>query len=148
MARCVGAAAMLSEGDRSDLAIQALARSATICDLFDRNGVSRKFIYQQAHKACAALDDVFLSGTPEERAFPVHGHQSRLRQVIVALPLICRSSYRGVIEFLRDLLGHTGQIGHRSRCASVGGATGGRYQRRRRPVGHSRGTVLQGYPFG
>jgi hypothetical protein len=28
-----------------------------------------------------------------------------LRQVIVALPLICHSSYRGVIEFLRDLLG-------------------------------------------
>jgi hypothetical protein len=25
--------------------------------------------------------------------------------VIVALPLICNSSYRGVIEFLRDLLG-------------------------------------------
>ena len=28
-----------------------------------------------------------------------------LRQVIVALPLMCHSSYRGVIEFLRDLLG-------------------------------------------
>ena len=65
MARCVGAAATLSEGDRKDLAIQALARSATICDLSDRHGVSRKFVYQQAHKACAALDDVFLSGTPE-----------------------------------------------------------------------------------
>ena len=28
-----------------------------------------------------------------------------LRQVVVALTLICRSSYRGVVEFLRDLLG-------------------------------------------
>jgi hypothetical protein len=28
-----------------------------------------------------------------------------LRQMIVVLPLMCRSSYRGVIEFLRDLLG-------------------------------------------
>ena len=28
-----------------------------------------------------------------------------LRLVIVALTLICRSSYRGVVEFLRDLLG-------------------------------------------
>ena len=28
-----------------------------------------------------------------------------LRQAIVALTLICRSSYRGVVEFLRDLLG-------------------------------------------
>jgi len=28
-----------------------------------------------------------------------------LRQVIVGLTLICRSSYRGVVEFLRDVLG-------------------------------------------
>jgi hypothetical protein len=106
MARCVGAAATLSEGDRRDLAIQALARSATICDLSDRHGVSRKFVYQQAHKACAALNDVFLSGTPEEGVlFQFTVTKAWLRQVIVALALICHSSYRGVIEFLRDLLG-------------------------------------------
>jgi len=34
-----------------------------------------------------------------------------LRQVIVALPLICHSSYRGVIEFLRDLLGVSVSLG-------------------------------------
>ena len=66
MAPCVGAAATLAESNRKDLAIQALARSATISGLSVRHGVSRKFVYQQAHKACAALDDVFLSGTPEE----------------------------------------------------------------------------------
>jgi hypothetical protein len=112
MARCVGAAAMLSEGDRRDLAIQALARSATICDLSDRHGVSRKFVYQQAHKAGAALDDVFLSGTPEEGVlFPFTVTKAWLRQVIVALPLVCHSSYRGVIEFLRDLLGDRAREG-------------------------------------
>jgi hypothetical protein len=63
--RCRGRI-LLSEGDRRDLVIQASARSATICDLSDRHGVSRKFIYQQAHKVSAVLDDVFLSGTPEE----------------------------------------------------------------------------------
>jgi hypothetical protein len=106
MARYVGAAAMLSEGERRDLAIQALARSATIGDLSDRHGVSRKFVYQQAHKAGAALDDVFLSGTPEEGVlFQFTVTKAWLRQVIVALPLVCHSSYRGVIEFLRDLLG-------------------------------------------
>ena len=57
---------MLPESDRKDLAIQALARSTTISDLSVRHSVSRKFVYQQAHKACSALDDVFLSGTPEE----------------------------------------------------------------------------------
>jgi hypothetical protein len=60
-----GAAAMLPEGDRKDLAIQALARSTTISDLSVRHRVSRKFVYQQAHKAGAALDEVFLSGTEQ-----------------------------------------------------------------------------------
>src|SRR5277367_1836962 len=106
MARRISAAATLSEGDRKDLAIQALARSATICDLANRRGVSRKFVYQQAHKAGAALDDVFLSGTPEEGVlFQFTVTKAWLRQVIVALPLICHSSYRGVIEFLRELSG-------------------------------------------
>ncbi len=65
MDRCVGAAARLPVSDRKDLAIQALARSATISDLAARQGVSRKFVCQQTHKAVAALDDAFLSATPD-----------------------------------------------------------------------------------
>ena len=34
-----------------------------------------------------------------------------LRQVIVGLTLICHGSYRGVVEFLRDLLGVSISIG-------------------------------------
>jgi hypothetical protein len=97
---------MLPESDRKDLAIQALARSTTISDLSVRHSVSRKFVYQQAHKAGAALDDVFFSGAPEDDVlFHLTVSKTWLRQVIVALTLICRSSYRGVVEFLRDLLG-------------------------------------------
>ena len=66
MSRRVGVAAMLPESDRKDLAIRALARSATISDLSARHGVSRKFVYQQAHKAGAALDDAFSPETPED----------------------------------------------------------------------------------
>src|SRR6201995_2799455 len=61
MDRCVSAAALLAESDRKDLAIEALARSATISDLSARHGVSREFIYRQADKARTALDDAFLS---------------------------------------------------------------------------------------
>jgi hypothetical protein len=112
MARYIGAAAMLPESDRKDLAIQALARSTTISDLSVRHRVSRKFVYQQAHKAGAALDEVFLSGTPEDDVlFHLTVSKTWLRQVIVALTLICRSSYRGVVEFLRDLLGVPISIG-------------------------------------
>ena len=106
MDRRVGAAATLSESDRQDLAVQALARSATVSDLAARHGASRKFVYQQMHKAGAALDDAFLSAAPDEEVlFALTVTKTWLRQVIVGLALICHSSYRGVVEFLRDLLG-------------------------------------------
>ncbi len=106
MDRGVGAAARLPGSDRKDLAIQALAGSETVSDLAARHGVSRKFVYQQTHKARAVLDDAFSSAMPDhEVLFEVAVTKAWLRQVIVALTLICRSSYRGVVEFLRDLLG-------------------------------------------
>ena len=112
MDRCAGAAARLPESDRKDLAVQALAQSATISDLAARHGVSRKFVYQQTYKAVVALDDAFLSATPDhEVLFELTVTKAGLRQVIVGLALICHSSYRGVVEFLRDLLGLPVSIG-------------------------------------
>ncbi len=112
MDRCVGAAARLPESDRKDLAVQALAQSATIGDLAARHGVSRKFVYQQTHKARVALNDAFLSAVPDhEVLFEVVVTKTWLRQAIVGLTLICRSSYRGAVEFLRDLLGLSISVG-------------------------------------
>jgi hypothetical protein len=106
MDQCFGAAAKLPESERKNLAILALARSQTISELATRHEVSRKFIYQQAHKAHVALDEAFSPATPEDGVlFQFTVTKAWLRQVIVALPLMCHSSYRGVIEFLRDLLG-------------------------------------------
>jgi len=88
------------------MAVQALGRSETISDLAAQHEVSRKFVYQQAHKAAAALDNAFSSAVPDnEVLFELAVTKTWLHQVIVGLPLICRSSYRGVVEFLRDLLG-------------------------------------------
>jgi hypothetical protein len=112
MDRCVGGAALLPESDRKDLAVQALARAATISDLATHHGVSRKFVYRQTNKARTALDDAFLSAAPEDEVlFEVTVTRTWLRQVIVGLTLICRGSYRGVVEFLRDLLGVSISIG-------------------------------------
>jgi transposase-like protein len=106
MDRGVGAAARLPGSDRKDLAVQALAGSETVSDLAARHGVSREFVYQQTHKARAVLDDAFSSATPDhEVLFEVAVTKAWLRQAIVGLTLTCRSSYRGVVEFLRDLLG-------------------------------------------
>jgi hypothetical protein len=51
MDQIVGAAPRLPDNERKDLAILALARSATITDLAIGRGVSRKFVYAQTQKA-------------------------------------------------------------------------------------------------
>ncbi len=112
MDRFAGAAARLPESDRKHLAIQALAQSRTVSDLAARHGVSRKFVYQQTHKACAVLDGAFSPAVPDDEVlFELAVTRVWLRQVIVELTLICRSSYRGVVEFLRDLLGVAVSVG-------------------------------------
>ena len=109
----VGAAArLLPRSDCKNLAVQALASSETVSSLATRHGVSRKFVYQQTPKARAALDDAFASATPDSAVlFELAVSKAWLRQIIVALALIGRSSYRGIVEFLRDLLGITISIG-------------------------------------
>jgi len=112
MDRGVAAAARLPESDRKNLAVQALAGSETISDLAARHGVSRKFVYQQTRKVRAALDDAFSPATPDDEVlFELAVTKAWLRQVIVRLALICRSAYRGVVEFLRDLLGLSISVG-------------------------------------
>jgi hypothetical protein len=106
MDQCVGAAARLPESDRKELAVQALARSVTVSNLSTRHGVSRKFVYQQADKARRALDGAFISTSADDEVlFEIQVTKRWLRQVIVALALMCRGSYLGIIEFMRDLLG-------------------------------------------
>ena len=108
----VGAAARLPGRERKDLAVYALAGSETVSGLAAQHGVSRKFVYQQTHKARAALDDAFSPAVPDsEVLFELTVTRAWLRQLIVALALIGRSSYRGVVEFLRDLLGVAVSIG-------------------------------------
>ena len=90
MDRGVGAAAGLPGSDRKDLAIQALAGSVTVSDLAARHGVSRKFVYQQTHKARTVLNDAFSSATPDGEGVVQNGRfmgyiksgQSRANQEI------------------------------------------------------------------
>ena len=112
MDQCVSAAARLPESERKDLAVLALARSATVSDLAVQHGVSRKFVYQQTHKAEAALDEAFTAAVPKDAVlFELTVSKPWLRQVIVGLALICHSSYRGIVAFLRDLLGVAISVG-------------------------------------
>jgi hypothetical protein len=89
---------------RQDLAVQVLAGAETVSELARQYEVSRKFLYQQVHTAEQALSQAFApTPKPDEVLFYLPVTKAWLRQLILALVLICHSSARGVVELLRDV---------------------------------------------
>jgi hypothetical protein len=97
-------AAGLPPNTRQKLGIGVVAKIKPVSQLAAEHQVSRKFVYQQGQKAKAALDEVFEPKTSEDEViYNLPVTKNWLTQLILALVLICHSSYRGVIEILRDL---------------------------------------------
>src|SRR6266446_4699650 len=102
----------LAPSQRLTLGLQALAGTHTITGLADDFDVSRKFVYQQAATAQAALDEAFTPAADDDQVlFHLPVTKTWLRQATLGLTLICHSSYRGVVEFGRDLLGVNLSVG-------------------------------------
>jgi hypothetical protein len=104
-------ATKLLSAQRIELAIQALAGAANISHLAAENVVSRKFVYQQKTKAQLALEEAFSPTAGDDVLFYLPVTKAWLHQVALALTLICHSSYRGVMEFMRDMLGVSISVG-------------------------------------
>src|SRR6476646_6509713 len=102
-----GAAKLLSPNQRQQLAVAVLAGTQPLRPLADAHDVSRKFVYQQADKAQHALDQAFSPPLPDDQQvlFTIPVTKALLRQMVLGLVLICHSSFRGVVEFLKDLVG-------------------------------------------
>jgi len=80
------------------------SKTEPISRLAAQHQVSRKFLYQQGHKANEALDATFSAATDErEVLFYLPITKTWLFQLILGLILVCHCSYRGVVELLRDL---------------------------------------------
>jgi len=95
----------LGPGQRLTIGVQALAGQQTITSLAEDFDVSRKFVYQQRDIVQAALDDVFAPAVADDKVlFHLPVTKAWLRQVVLVLILSGHSSYRGVIEFFRDIL--------------------------------------------
>ncbi len=97
-------AARLGTPARKELSLRVLGRTESVTDLALSHGVSRKFLYQQAAKASDAIDEAFEpSAKNNEVLFYLPVTKNWLRQFVLALILICHSSFRGVIEILDAL---------------------------------------------
>lgn len=98
-------AKLLDPQQRQALAVQALAGSQPIAQLAAEHVVSRKFVYQQADKANQALEQAFApaAAAEDQVLFYIPVTKRWVRRFVLALLLICHSSYRGVVELLRDV---------------------------------------------
>ena len=107
------AAQRLLPQERRNLAIQVLASEQPVSDLAREYEVSRKFLYQQAHTAEEALNEAFApsSRSDDDVLFYLPVTKAWLRQLVLALVLICHSSVRGVVELLRDVFDYRFSVG-------------------------------------
>lgn len=100
---------------RQDLAVAALAGLRPVSALAAEHHVSRKFVYQQADHADGALRLAFapeLGAACDGRAlFHLPVTKTWLRQLALALVLICHCSFRGVVELLADLFDYSLSLG-------------------------------------
>ncbi len=97
---------------RRQLSLDALA-GRPVAELAAAQQVSRKFVYQQLHRAHDALDQAFAPATPEpaQLLFWLPVTKPWLQQLVLGLSLICHSSQRGVQELLRDLFDYRLSLG-------------------------------------
>lgn len=103
----------LRPSQRLTIGLQAVAGTQSITGLADDSHVSRKFVYRQAATARTALKEAFAATeVAEDRVlFHLPVTKAWLRQATLGLTLICHSSYRGVVEFCRDLLDVKMEVG-------------------------------------
>ena len=104
MPQASSAAANMPPSTRQRLAVEILSKTEPVSHIADKHEVSRKFLYQQKEKATEALEQAFaLPSRESDVLFYLPVTHAWLHQLIVGLILICHSSYRGVVELLRDL---------------------------------------------
>ena len=106
------AAKRLLPQERRNLAIQVLAGADPVSDMAREYEVSRKFLYQQAHTAEEALSEAFApSSRSDDVLFYLPVTRTWLRQLVLALVLICHCSVRGVVELLQDVFDYRLSVG-------------------------------------
>lgn len=103
----------LSDEQRRQLAVNALARVEPITSLANDLHVSRKFVYQQVGTARQALDDAFCrrAEAATDVMFYLPVTKDWLEQLALAMVLHCHSPLRGVQAVLKDVLDTSLSIG-------------------------------------
>lgn len=98
-------ARQLTAQQRQALSLAALAGPVPLSHLAANHQVSRKFCYQQVHKAKEALDQAFAPAKPDSKVlFHLPVTRAWIEQFALAQALVGHTSGRGIQELLSCLL--------------------------------------------
>lgn len=98
----------LDSFQRKEIGIQAISGHIPITHVAMHHSVSRKFVYQQKEKALEGITQAFekKSDNEDKVLFNLPVTKTWIAQFTLALILIARCPYQGVVELLRDLLNY------------------------------------------
>lgn len=87
------------------MAMQAIRRHQTITELSKQYHCSRTTIHTQQNRGLEEVANAF-DDTDEEVLFTIPVTKAFISMTVVALHLICGSSYRGIMFFLQSIFGY------------------------------------------
>ena len=98
---------------KKELALKTLSQKQTITNLARQNKVSRQFIHTQKNKLLQVVDYGFSEAAQEQEKplFNLPVTKDWIEQYVISLVLDCRSTFRGVIKSMRNLLDYKISLG-------------------------------------
>lgn len=96
---------------RQEIALKSIRKEQPIKSIANEFGCSRTTVYEQQKVALQAVGQAFSSIDDDKVLFYLPVTKKVICTFVIMLHLICRASYRHIIEFLRDCLGFDISIG-------------------------------------
>ena len=100
----------LPAAKKSTIALQAIQNKHTISEIAREHACSRTTVSKQKEIALTAANNAFIEHD-DEVLFYIPVTLSFIHSVVIALFLICGSSYRGIMFFLKTLFNYSLSLG-------------------------------------
>ena len=99
----------LSNIQKQALALESLELLG-ISNIAEHHKVARNTVYSQKRTAIKAINDAFADEGKTVKSFPLT--KAFISQIIVALYLVCKASYRDIIQFFKDCFDYSISLGY------------------------------------
>jgi len=100
----------IAQATKLTIALQAIQGKQTVSDISREHDVSRTTVYKQKDKALAAANQAF-EPADDRVLFYIPVTKTFVCQVVIALFLICKSSYRDIMFFLKCIFNYPMSLG-------------------------------------